>query len=474
MTRRVAVVGGGISGLTAAFRLMQQGQRGEPLEVMLFEASDRLGGVIQTDMSQGVVLEGGPDSFLRRKPQAIHLAEELGLGDQLMSTNPQVRGSYIFHSGHFADIPLGVQAGIPTRLDTMWGTELLTMGEKIRMLGDLSLPRKPVGDDVALGTLLRYRLGDGYVDRIAAPMLSGIYAGDIDQLSTAVTVPQLLAYQRRGRSLIQEAQKQAAQAPPPAAGTPPSMFASLVRGVGSLVDALERAIAGYVDVQRESPVLEIQRGSDSFMVKTLGQAEPMEFSDVIVAVPAHQAARMLTFWSDETRSALANIPYADLAVVGAVYDPDAFQRALDKTGFLVPKGEGVEMTAGTWVRSKWHYPDQTPLVPIRAFYGRAGDKTLLTQSDEDMLSRFRQEMGYIMGVTDAPRFARVFRIPQGMPQYLVGHHRRAELIRAEAERFGIPVIGSYFDGVGVPDCIRHATEAVSALASRWGTAGVRA
>lgn len=464
MTRRVAVVGGGISGLAAAYRLaVELGNQGA--EISLFEASDRFGGVIATDVSQGVVLEGGPDSFLRRKPEAVDLAQELGLGDEIMGTNPQVRGSYIFHRGHFHDIPLGVRAGIPTRLDTLWGTELLSLAEKMRLWGDLALPRQPMGEDIALGSLLRYRLGSGYVDRIAAPMLSGIYAGDIDQLSTAATAPQLLQYQAQGKSLIREAQRSAGPTPRPAAHASPGMFVSLVRGVGSLIDALVQSLtSSRVRLYRECPVKRLAQSSDGYTL-TLADGRTVAATDVILAIPAYRAAQLLAFWDDAARQLLQEIPYADLAVMGAVYEPGAFGRPLTRTGFLVPRGEGLAMTAGTWVRAKWDYPDTTPLVPVRAFFGRAGDRELLTQTDEVMADRFRREMGYIMGVTDAPRYERVFRIPQGMPQYLVGHRERAQRIQAEAARWpGLKVIGSYFDGVGVPDCIRHANDAARELA----------
>lgn len=465
MSRRVAIVGGGVSGLAAAFRILKSGS---PVEVALFEADGRLGGIIQTDRSQGVVLEGGPDSFLRRKPEAIQLSEELGLGSDLMGTNPDVRGSYIFHRGHFHDIPEGVQAGIPTRLDTLWGTELLSMGEKMRLWADLLLPRQHIGSDMALGHLLRHRFGPGYVDRVAAPMLAGIYAGDIDKLSTAVTAPQLISYQRRGRSLIREAQSQAALTPAvQGESSPPSMFASLVHGVGSLIDALFDAVSSKAEIHLRTAVRAIDHDGHLYRL-TLQDGSTWEASDVVVAVPAYQAARILTFWEESARALLAEIPYADLAVIGAVYQPAAFNRELKKTGFLVPKGEGVAMTAGTWVRAKWNYPDAASVVPIRAFYGRAGDADLLARSDQEFLARFRQEMGYIMGVTDVPSYARVFRIPGGMPQYLVGHKDRVDRIRQEVRRWpGLALIGPYFDGVGVPDCIRHANEAASQLMARW-------
>ncbi len=465
MTRRVVVVGGGISGLAAAYRLLQESP--EPIELVLVEASERLGGVIQTDRSQGVVLEGGPDSFLRRKPEALQLSEELGLGAEVIGTNPDVRGAYIFHNGRFHDIPDGVQAGVPIRLEGLFKTELLNQSEKFRLMADLALPRLTFDEDIALGRLLRYRFGDAYVDRIAAPMMSGIYAGDIDLLSCAVTAPQLLKLQQRGRSLIQEAQKEAARAARPAPAAPGGMFATLARGLGSLVDALESRVRSQARVLLGSPVEKVARTEGGYAV-VLANQETLEAADVIVAVPAYQAARMLAFWDDAERALLAEIPYADLAVIGAVYQPTAFNRPLNKTGFLVPRNQVAEMTAGTWVRSKWNYPDTVDVVPVRAFYGRAGDVSLLTKADDAMMSQFRQDMGYIMGVTDAPQYQRVFRIPQAMPQYLVGHQRRAAAIREAAQRWpGLRVIGSYFDGVGIPDCIRHANQAASELVRSW-------
>lgn len=467
MTRRVVVVGGGISGLAAAYRLLQESP--EAIDLVLIEASERLGGVIQTDRSQGVVLEGGPDSFLRRKPEALQLSEELGLGAEVIGSNPNVRGAYIFYNGRFHDIPDGVQAGVPIRLEGLFKTELLNQSEKFRLMADLALPRLAFDDDIALGRLLRYRFGDAYVDRIAAPMMSGIYAGDIDLLSCAVTAPQLLKLQRRGRSLIQESQKEAARAPRPTPAASGGIFGTLARGLGSLVEALESRVRSQARVLLGSPVETVIRTEDGYQV-TLANQETLEARDVIIAVPAYQAARMLSFWDDGERALLADIPYADLAVIGAVYQPTAFNRPLNKTGFLVPRNQVAEMTAGTWVRSKWNYPDTVDLVPVRAFYGRAGDVSLLTKADDAMLSQFRQDMGYIMGVTDAPQYQRVFRIPQAMPQYLVGHQHRAAAIRQAAQRWpGLRVIGSYFDGVGIPDCIRHANQAAVELARSWSS-----
>lgn len=463
MSRRVAVLGGGISGLVAAYRLVSANHI-EPVEVVLYEANNRLGGVIRSDLSQGVVLEGGPDSLLKRKPEALELVKELGLADQIMGTNPHTRGAYIFHRGHFHDIPPGVRVGIPTRLDTLWTTELLALGEKLRLWGDLVLPRRPAVGDQSLGSLLRYRFGDAYVDRIAAPILAGIYAGDIDRLSLRVTAPQLLTYQSRGPSLIREVQR-AFKAQPsnvPLGG----MFVSLTSGIESLVTRLAQIISQAATVHLGEAVNRVTGGKGGYVVHS--DSRTLEVTDVVVALPAYRAAHVLTFLDESARKILLDIPYADLAVVGAVYDESAIGRALSATGYLVPRGEGIEMTAGTFVRAKWDYPDHIDFVPIRAFYGRAGQPDLLKNSDDQILARFRREMGYVMGVTDAPRFARVFRSAQGMPQYLVGHREAIERLRTAQDAWpGLKMIGAYWDGVGVPDCIRHANEAISELLTDW-------
>lgn len=467
MTRRVAIIGGGISGLSAAYRLLQSEGR-TPMEVMLFEAAERIGGVIQTDNSQGVVLEGGPDSFLRRKPEAEKLARELGLGSYLIGQNPQFRGAYIFHGGRFHEIPRGVQAGIPTDVASLRQSPLLNRVEKMRLMGDFVLPRQRITEDIGLGQLLRYRLGDAYVKRIAAPILAGIYAGDIDQLSARVTAPQLLTYQSRARSLIQEGQKTALKAAhnvaQPLGG---GLFLTLNQGMGSLVKALERSLVDRVAIHKNTPILSIEHHQGVYQLVDSNQ-QRYEATDVIVAVPSYRAAEMLGFLEESCRNILSGIAYADLAVVGAVYHPEAFNRSLDKTGFLIPAGEGVGMTAGTWVKSKWAYADESPLVPIRGFYGRAGERGLLAQSDDSILAQFGREMGYIMGVTDMPQYQRVFRIPAGMPQYWIGHHSRIHALRRHLQTFrGLRLIGAYFDGVGVPDCIRNANQAVESLTEEW-------
>lgn len=454
--RRIAIIGGGISGLAAAYRLRGQG------EILLYESSKRLGGVIRTDRSQGVVLEGGPDSFLNRKPEAQALCEELGLGPDLIGSNPKTRGAYIFHQGHFYDVPSGVQAGIPTRFDGLWSSGLLSTQDKLRALGDFVLPRRTRGlSDVALGKLLRYRLGDGLVDTLAAPILSGIYAGDIDKLSTRMAAPRLLSYQEHGKSLMREAERAVKQKSSPAPG---GVFSTLVSGMESLIVALAERLEG-VEVHlgdRVDAITPLATGG--FRVMSSAGSEDVE--EVIVSTPAYESSRLLDFLPEAQRRHLELIEYADLLVVGLVFKADAFSRPLNKTGFLVPKIEGLQMTAATWVRSKWHYPDASDVVPIRVFMGRAGDTTLLTKTDQELKDLVRDELAYVMGVTERPIYSALFRIPRGMPQYGVGHWDRMVALDEAVEGFpGLHLIGAYRDGVGIPDCIRLANMTTNRLLS---------
>ncbi|AEJ38605.1 protoporphyrinogen oxidase [Sulfobacillus acidophilus TPY] len=470
---RTVIVGGGISGLTAAYRLVKEGVGHR--EVWLFEKDTRVGGVIQSDVQDGVVLEGGPDSLLLRKPEAVELVREVGLGDTLIGTNPKVRGSYIFRRGRFHEIPAGLQVGIPTGLDTIWKSDLLSWQEKSRLLWDFILPRQPIGEDIALGRLLRYRFGNGIVDTLVAPMLAGIYAGDIDQLSTWMTVPQLLEFQARDRSLIRAAYRAYKAQPKPTASPSASsggirgIFATVSDGLEHLARQVAERITQYGGVIHTGQAVEAveAHGPHQYAV-ILADGRHIDADQVLLAVPAHIAARLVQSWNRDLAEPLEEIPYADLAVIGAVYRPTAFSRPLDKTGFLVPKTEGLGMTAGTWVRSKWDYPETVEWVPIRAFYGRAGDTTLLSLSDDALLARYRQELAFIMGVTDSPEYARVFRIPRAMPQYVVGHKSRVDRLRNQLTRWpGFFLTGSYWDGVGIPDCIRLATSVAHTMRQEW-------
>lgn len=453
----VAVVGAGISGLAAAHYLRALG--GPNVRVTVFEGTERVGGVIATDVSQGVPLEGGPDSLLVRKPAGVGLARELGLGDRLMPTHPEARGADIYHAGRLHPIPPGLVAGVPSDPRPLIESELLSERGKRAVLLDRVKPRpRRTGPDVSLGEVLRYHLGTELVDRIAAPLLSGIYAGDIWQLSARATYPQVLQWEEKHRSLI--AGRASMPAPPP--GPRPPIFMTPRDGMESLVHALSRELSGVVRLN--TPVDALESDGATFRLRT---AVGVERADaVILAVPAFEAGRLLQDTEPAAAALLRTISYATLAVVGFVFEPGALSPPPQKTGALVPKGEDLDLTAVTYVAQKWPY-GEGGLIPVRAFYGRSGDDRVLELSDAQLADYALSELGRLAGVAAPPRYVRVFRHRPGMPQYTVGHLERLSAIDKCLSGWpALRLTGAAYRGVGIPDCVQDGeTQARAVLAA---------
>lgn len=452
---RYVVVGGGISGLSAAHAL---GDKFPDAEIVLLEARARIGGKIITDRTGGYVLEGGPDSILRRKPEAIDLATGLGLTP--IGTNPGTRGAFIYYHGRFFPIPVGIQAGIPTDIKALLKSRLLSWSGKFRASLDFVLPRITDRDqDMALGRFLRYRFGDEVVDRLAAPMLSGIYAGDIDQMSLEATFPQFKDLERDSRSVVLGSRRRQRLAKP--STTSGSLFASFPRGLESLTETLAEAMTS-VEIRYNAPVDRLE-SQDNIVQVRLGDVT-IEADGVVLAVPAFVAASLIQDVSPMVAHVLREIAYPNLAVVGAIYAPDAINVPDHKTGFLVPRQPKIQMTAGTYVSSKWHYPGVPEGKVIRAFYGHAGDD-ILRLSDQELSDLYHQEMSTIFPKIGKPFYQRVFRHPSAIPQYQVGHVRKmqAALTQMRQDWPRVVLAGAYIDGVGIPDCVRRARLAVEEL-----------
>ncbi len=463
--KRVAIIGGGISGLSAAYYLEPYALAGD-LEVHLFERQERLGGVIETDTSQGVVLEGGPESLVRRKPEAADLCRALGLGAHLIGTNPKARGAYIFHRDRLHPIPAGVAAGVPTDLQALWRSGLLSWTGKARATMDLVLPRSREPSDRGLGQLLAQRFGRELVNVLAEPLLSGIYAGRADDLSTAATFPQLLEYQAKSRSLIL-AYRQARASTPTSSSPAPSMFLTLDQGMATMVDALLASLKTSL-IHLGLAVTQVKREDPRWRLD-FAKGQSLLADVVIAATPAYVTADLIGSLSLSATRLLQGIDYANLAVVVAVYDPKAVPMVLDGTGFLVPRGEGLQMTACTWTQTKWATPSPRG-VPMRMFFGRAGGEDVTQFSDDRFHALVLQEAKATMGIGRPPDYFRVFRWPRAMPQYGVGHAERIWQIRQALSRDlpGLFVAGSALQGVGVSDCIRQARQATDAALEHLG------
>jgi oxygen-dependent protoporphyrinogen oxidase len=464
--KRVAVIGGGISGLTVAHQLEPYARSGR-IELHLFEAKNVLGGVIQTDRDHGAILEGGPDSLVRRKPEAADLCRTLGLGSHLIGTNPKARGSYIFHRGRLHPIPNGVIVGVPTDVPALWQSGLLSWRGKLRASLDLVLPaRRPDGDQ-GLGELLSRRFGHEVVRVLAEPMLSGIYAGRADLLSTAATFPQLLEMQSHARSLILAHRRAKAHAGPEK--KPESPFLTLDGGLYRLIEALAGSLEASL-LHLSLPVQQVNRvkpqigDSDAPSWRLdFSHGQSLTVDAVVSALPAYQTAEFVRPLTVTAAELLAGIEYANLAVAVAIFDPRALRRPLDRTGFLVPQGEGLEMTACTWVESKWGVPAPAG-IPLRVFFGRAGGEDVTQWSDAKFREVLGRELRVTMGIDSDPTYLRIFRWPRAMPQYAVGHPERMWQVRQLlADIPGFFAAGSAWQGVGVPDCVRQAQQTADSV-----------
>lgn len=477
--RQVVVIGGGLTGLSAAHRLLDAAREGR-LSVTVLEASSRLGGVVRTAHADGLVIEEGPDSFLVRKPWAVELCRTLGLEDRLVATPPQSRRSFVYHAGKLHRLPAGVHTGVPARIAPFVRSRLLSPGGKVRALLDLVLPRTlPSGGDVALGRLLRARFGREVVERLAEPLLSGIYAGGVDDLSLDATFPDLRRQEAQYRSLIRAAMVESRRAREAAPGRapdrpdapPPPVFQSLRGGLETLIERLGDRLRGApgVSVRPNAAVHGLERASRGGYTLRLDDEE-LHADAVLVAAPAPQAARLLAAVAPPAARELHAIAYADVALVALAYDRAEVGHGLAGSGFVVPRGEDIAITACTWVSAKW--PESAPpdTVLLRAYLGRAGERVL--DLDDDALEKTaRAAVGRSMAITAAPRLVRVIRVPQALPQYAVGHPSRVERIEAAIAHLpGLWVTGSAFRGIGMPDCVRQGSAAAEAALAWAGSA----
>lgn len=467
----VVVVGAGITGLSAAFAIASA--RPE-LMLAVLERRDRAGGNIVTEQSDGFLLDGGPDSFLRTKPQAVELCKELGLGAELVSTSERARKVYMVHDGALEPMPAGMALAVPTRLSPMVQTPLVSFAGKLRMLGDLLLPgREQLPDDESVEDFLARRFGREAAQKIAAPLLGGIYAGDIAELSVRATFPQLVELERAHGSLVRGFF--AAQKKNGARGSlrealswmrrgeeaPPSPFLSLRRGMGALTDAIVARLPRGT-VRTSAAVERLEREPSGRWRVVLVTGETLAADAVLLATPAHVAARLVP--DPEAASELAGIPYVSTATVFFGFSREQVAHPLDGVGFIAPKGEGA-LIAGTWVSSKWDGRAPEGRVLVRAFLGgRRSVVDVAQTSDEELAATAHRELERLMGPLGEPELTRVFRYVDANPQPLVGHGARlARIERRLGALPGLYLAGAAYDGVGIPDCIRQGRAAADRI-----------
>jgi oxygen-dependent protoporphyrinogen oxidase len=451
---RLVVVGGGVSGLSAAHRAVELArERGVALDLTLLEAHDRLGGTIETEHVDGFIVEAGPDSFLSEKPWALALCARLGVEHRLIRTDDAHRRTFVWFGGRLHPLPDGFQLLAPTRFLPFVTSSLFSWPGKLRMALDLVTPRGGSADE-SLGAFVRRRLGAEALERVAQPLVAGIYTADPDELSLAATMPRFLDLERRERSVIL-AMARAARRTREAgtSGARWSLFVTFKDGMGELADALAaRLPAGAVHLGCR--VIGLARRDGGWRVATSGGTS-IDADALILATEAHATARLVRPVDPQLATLVGDIPYASSVTVSLGYRRADVPHPLDGFGFVVPRSEGRALLACTFSSVK--YPGRAPEghVLLRCFLGGARDGGVLDQDDGTLLARARDDLRQSLGVTAAPVLTRLWRHPASMPQYHVGHLARMDAIahRVEAGR-GPLLAGGGYRGVGIADCVR--------------------
>lgn len=465
----VVIIGGGISGLAAAERLVRAHPR---VRVTVLEGSARLGGVIQTERVDGFVMERGPDVVVASKPAVRELCERLGIAGRLHGTNPAAHGAYVYRRGRLHRLPPGLTGLMPTRLLPFVTSGLLSPLGKARVLMEPLVPGRVHGPEESVAEFVTRRLGREMYERLTEPLLTGIYAGDGERLSLEGTFPQLAAMEREHGGLLrglhaQRAAAAGAAAARPAAGAAKasakaSAFLSLPTGMHELIEALERTLAatGRVHVRREARVRAVLPtgavdGDAPAARVLLADGQALAAHAVIVATPAHVAAGLVASADHALARELDAIEYSSTALVSLAYRAADVPRRLDATGYVVPRVERRPVMACTWNSTKFLGRAPAGMALFRLFFGGAHRPELFECDDATLQAMARQELRETLGVAAEPHLVRVARWERGMPQYHRGHRERvARIERLVGRHAWLALAGNAYHGVGIPDCIR--------------------
>jgi oxygen-dependent protoporphyrinogen oxidase len=443
----VLIVGGGVSGLSTAYYLAQSG-----IPSVLFEKTNRLGGLIQTDLIQNCRLEAGPDSFLAAKPAVKELAQDLpGLESQIISSNDVARRVFVGRDGRLVPFPAGMVMMAPGKWPPILRSGLLGVRAKAHLLQETFRKPRQRTQDVSVGEFVEDHFGSEVLEFIADPLLSGVYGGDAASLSAVSVLPRFVGYEQKYGSLIRGVHRELRERTSSA-----SLFQSFRDGMQALTDSLARANSGRVRVIH-AEVSSVERSGSRWQISAGEQtfASP----DLVLACPAHACGRLLENSALPLAEELSAIPYSSAILVTLVHERAALGHPLDGFGFLVPARQRKVLAAATWVSVK--FPIRTPpdLAALRGFIVGSEAASLREAPDAAVIDLVREDFSRWMGTNARPLFSTIHRWPDSMPQYVVGHAGRCEKITRLLEEYpGLFLAGNAYDGVGVPDCIRGAQE----------------
>ena len=468
MMTRIAVIGGGIAGLSAAYFASKD----SGAQVTLLESSDRWGGKIITDRvmfgNGQFIIEGGPDTFLATKPWGVALCRELDLGERLHGTNPQKRNTYVLNRNRLLPLPDGLAMMIPTNIQAILKSGLVSWFSKARMGLDFVLPPRSVNGDESLGTFVSRRLGREAYENLIEPLMSGIYAGDGDRLSLASTFPYLRDLELKYGSLARGALKMRAQANGKSMQGSRSAFLTPTTGLAEIVEKLVEALTANGSTLRlNTAVSRVSRmcpqgTSNPCYTLELADGSTLETDSVILATPSFVSGSILASLDPMLASALQNIPYASTATVSLAYRLNDVPRDLDGYGYVIPRREGRRALACTWTSTKFPHRAPEGYALIRVFVGRAGQN--LPWNENDLFELAKEELSLTLGIRTDPILYRVFMWERAMPQYNLGHPDILKRIDAALEKHpGLALAGNSYRGIGIPDCIHSGELAVKKI-----------
>ncbi|QWU18043.1 oxygen-dependent protoporphyrinogen oxidase [Paenibacillus sophorae] len=487
-SRKVVIIGGGLSGLSAAFYVRKYyKEAGIRPEIVILEKERSLGGKIETLHKDGFVIEKGPDSFLARKQEMSDLAKELEIDHELVTTNPNAKKTYILQRGKLLPMPAGLMLGIPTDIKPFIGSRLLSFPGKLRALMDFVIPPRRSKEDEPLGELIERRFGTEVLENLTEPLLAGIYAADMRKISLQATFPQFGEIERQYGSLIR-GMMTGKKPQETHTGTKKSMFLTFRQGLQSLVHALvhelhdveqrtETAAIAIYDRIAETNIgtteaegaaaqaaLESAASPQARYAVELGNGDLLPADDIYITVPNFAAAELLRPHVDV--SALDAVNYVSVANVVMAFSGKEMDGNFDGSGFLVPRKEGRNITACTWTSAKWLHTSPDDKVLLRCYVGRSGDEQNVQLPDEALEELVRKDLREVMGITAQPLFTEITRLPNSMPQYPVGHPAAIAGLRSDLAAVlpGVHVFGAGYDGIGMPDCIKFAKLTAKAAA----------
>lgn len=466
--RTVAVIGGGIAGLSAAWSLVSDRQA--DADIIVYESSPSVGGKLRLNEIEGLSLDAGAESMLAVRPEAIALTKAVGLGSSIV--NPATTSAAVYSRGELRPLPAGLISGIPTDLRALAASDILSVPGLLRIPLDHVLPKTSIPGDVSVGDYVATRMGREVVDRLVEPMLGGVYAGRAEELSLEMTVPALYRLARRERSLLAAAKEARKTGAAPSGARRGPVFAGISGGVGRLPIALaERLERRGVTIDRGTEVTGIRRTSRGWRVLTgeKGDREGRTVDAIVLAVPAPVAAKLLRKVNSAAASGLDTVGYASVALTTFLYAPEEVSAKVQGSGFLVPPVEGFSVKAATFASRKWAWvarsgavgrkrgSDKRSFMVVRASLGRFGEPGLLQRSDEELAALAAKELSHLAGLPAKPLVSRVNRWDDALPQYTVGHRGRMALVReALVDTPGLAVCGAAYDGVGIAACIGSA------------------